>query len=545
MKLTQLTEQKERPYLCFHVKKGKHETHAPSSYDAAKNAAEHWGLKSTAGITVLADVEHVAEDNGYANDQHEMLEYIHHVLQECGDGNVDNAMVDQAIAFVEDIREQHFNADGSTKSESVNEDQRQADRYHNETLGLLIKKLHRIHDGIDNGYTTETIQQTLKLVMTELESLKLAFPNKAYESIDEMFSTRSLGLKGASKRSREKARSQVLAHGGNGEYKAVSSGGVVRIMHKGKEIASGDFDSGADGWFVSRDSDKGQKFFGNAQDMVDHFVEQKVDEWVQEPHEGQKWTGQERNFIQELCLRMDGISKSPNGLKWMGKSKTWDEGNVLSNKGKLTTVMIWAKRNKDDLYDRMGSDFKVYSDGNDEGQSDGNQIIQNIIGKIGSVEENKMHISPDIARAKTLQHTLPSLDREKYQERDGLEGPIMTKSGKVVYYDPKEGSYYDPDTDIYLSYEEWKELSETVDFFAETATMLAMNDGIMHYSDAKGTPKYSEGYKAAKDGVKYDENPYSGAEKLQWSKGHNDWRADELASKGEPNYGARGQFESK
>ena len=62
MKLTQLTEQKERPYICVHAKKGKHETHATSSYDAAKNAAEHWGLKSTAGITVLADVEHVAEE---------------------------------------------------------------------------------------------------------------------------------------------------------------------------------------------------------------------------------------------------------------------------------------------------------------------------------------------------------------------------------------------------------------------------------------------------------------------------------------------------
>nr|MBC8428996.1 hypothetical protein [Candidatus Endolissoclinum sp.] len=50
MKLTQLTEQKERPYICVHAKKGKHETHATSSYDAAKNAAEHWGMKSTAGI---------------------------------------------------------------------------------------------------------------------------------------------------------------------------------------------------------------------------------------------------------------------------------------------------------------------------------------------------------------------------------------------------------------------------------------------------------------------------------------------------------------
>ena len=65
MKLTQLTEQKERPYICFHVKKGKHETHATSSYDAAKNAAEHWGMKSTAGITVLADVEHVCRRSNY------------------------------------------------------------------------------------------------------------------------------------------------------------------------------------------------------------------------------------------------------------------------------------------------------------------------------------------------------------------------------------------------------------------------------------------------------------------------------------------------
>lgn len=55
---------------------------------------------------------------------------------------------------------------------------------------------------------------------------------------------------------------------------------------------------------------------------------------------------------------------------------------------------------------------------------------------------------------------LPSIDRERYQERDGLEGPFQTKSGKVVYYDPKEGRYYDPDTDMYLSHEEWEALDE-------------------------------------------------------------------------------------
>ena len=119
----------------------------------------------------------------------------------------------------------------------------------------------------------------------------------------------------------------------------------------------------------------------------------KTNEWVQEPHEGQKWTGQERHFIQELCLRMDGISKTPNGLQWQGKSKTWDEGNILSNDTDLQKVMSWADQNKDDLYDRMGSEFKVYSKGNDggdsgRGQSDGNQIMQNINAKIGSVEES-------------------------------------------------------------------------------------------------------------------------------------------------------------
>ena len=55
---------------------------------------------------------------------------------------------------------------------------------------------------------------------------------------------------------------------------------------------------------------------------------------------------------------------------------------------------------------------------------------------------------------------LPSFDRDKYQERSGLEGPFPTQSGKVVYYDPVEGSYYDPDTDMYISYSDFQALDE-------------------------------------------------------------------------------------
>lgn len=50
---------------------------------------------------------------------------------------------------------------------------------------------------------------------------------------------------------------------------------------------------------------------------------------------------------------------------------------------------------------------------------------------------------------------LPPMD-PKYVERKGLEGPFTTLSGKVVYYDSKEGSYYDPDTDMYISYDDFR-----------------------------------------------------------------------------------------
>lgn len=54
---------------------------------------------------------------------------------------------------------------------------------------------------------------------------------------------------------------------------------------------------------------------------------------------------------------------------------------------------------------------------------------------------------------------MPGIDRERYGDREyeGLEGPFMLRSGKVVYYDTKEGKYYDPDSDMYLTYDEYEE----------------------------------------------------------------------------------------
>ena len=66
----------------------------------------------------------------------------------------------------------------------------------------------------------------------------------------------------------------------------------------------------------------------------------------------------------------------------------------------------------------------------------------------------------DIEKLKTQQHKLAPINRSRYGRRSGLEGPFMTKSGKVVYYDKSKGRYLDPDSDMFLSYDAWKALGE-------------------------------------------------------------------------------------
>jgi hypothetical protein len=47
--------------------------------------------------------------------------------------------------------------------------------------------------------------------------------------------------------------------------------------------------------------------------------------------------------------------------------------------------------------------------------------------------------------------------RTKYTARAGLEGPFNF-SGRVLYYDNKEGAYYDPTTDFYVEQAEMDQI---------------------------------------------------------------------------------------
>lgn len=57
--------------------------------------------------------------------------------------------------------------------------------------------------------------------------------------------------------------------------------------------------------------------------------------------------------------------------------------------------------------------------------------------------------------------------RDHYGPRQGLEGPFNFV-GRVLYYDPREGSYWDPRTDFYVPQEDMDQLHQRmVDILAQ------------------------------------------------------------------------------
>lgn len=47
-----------------------------------------------------------------------------------------------------------------------------------------------------------------------------------------------------------------------------------------------------------------------------------------------------------------------------------------------------------------------------------------------------------------------------YGPRKGLEGPYVYGNGRVLYYDPKAGQYWDPATDFYVEQAEMDQLHQ-------------------------------------------------------------------------------------
>jgi hypothetical protein len=50
----------------------------------------------------------------------------------------------------------------------------------------------------------------------------------------------------------------------------------------------------------------------------------------------------------------------------------------------------------------------------------------------------------------------------RFGPRKGLEGPFHYPNGRVLYYDPKAGDYWDPLTDFYVDRDEVAELQQSI-----------------------------------------------------------------------------------
>jgi hypothetical protein len=51
---------------------------------------------------------------------------------------------------------------------------------------------------------------------------------------------------------------------------------------------------------------------------------------------------------------------------------------------------------------------------------------------------------------------------DNHGPRKGLEGPFRYPNGQVIYYDSKEGKYWDPSTDFYLDHEQASALQNSL-----------------------------------------------------------------------------------
>lgn len=103
---------------------------------------------------------------------------------------------------------------------------------------------------------------------------------------------------------------------------------------------------------------------------------------------------------------------------------------------------------------------------------------------------------------------LPQIDKDKYPEINGLEGPFRTLNGAVVYYDPKEGKYYDKDRDMYLSYEEFRQMDTDYSGMKDERDIKVKEDSGQSQFD--GHDIMSED---PPNGIDYD---YSNLSKVNW-----------------------------
>lgn len=95
-------------------------------------------------------------------------------------------------------------------------------------------------------------------------------------------------------------------------------------------------------------------------------------------------------------------------------------------------------QNKNDKFVKGKSEFYFYNYESKEAAPNKKQ----------SIADKKAAIARAYAKQGVV--TMPGIDKNEYPPIPGMEGPFQYRNGKILYYDPREGKYYDRKTDMYV-----------------------------------------------------------------------------------------------
>ena len=94
------------------------------------------------------------------------------------------------------------------------------------------------------------------------------------DSSDKYLAKRRAAIGKAIKSDVKEAVERVIAKKGDYTFTNNKDNESVYVNLKGKKIASGDFDAGADGWFFNVKGQNGQKFFRKPEDAINFFMKE-------------------------------------------------------------------------------------------------------------------------------------------------------------------------------------------------------------------------------------------------------------------------------
>ena len=147
-----------------------------------------------------------------------------------------------------------------------------------------IEKMKKTLSKFNNSDLQAIANADIKWLSTVARTMSSKFGGKlvkATESVSDLYRN-SLSSLISENVKIDEGRKQVLAHGGKGQYKVVSTDGAVDVVFNGKVVGKGDYDRGADSFFISMKGQKGQKSFDDAQDIADYFAKNKIKEDLDE-----------------------------------------------------------------------------------------------------------------------------------------------------------------------------------------------------------------------------------------------------------------------